>query len=692
MTLGRSAPTRSRVALDAADYLVRRERAREIEPATLDTVPPLADVCLRVLAASYGEPGVLDALDPIRHRDYVPRLLDSIEAAARRDGDAEAAEPGNATLPFQTWLDVTSRCAADTPTSRKTYRGLVVSDSAELRVLKELNQDSEPRYLQALSSASLAESKPPPPAFFLAYLDLSSVTSFGDGDIYKLRDPLSHFLATLRLDGTAVTGGGLEWIARAARDKPQYQQLAILRLRGLRQVTDAAVVPVAANLANLRVLGEYASMLRRAAVREVDTPSTDVRGSGCTAAVGTQINRAMAQDRLGTTKPRLNFFRRPNEVRKGVEKLPSTGATISVHIELEVFDPSNFSPAHAIAILHYLGAEERSESKPLSTFKPLGVDLNALTRAPATGTSAANTPKTAEQVYEAQIALQAKLSHAAHHATYGGLTSTVALSRDAIAESGSKEPGERGAAFRVRNDAVMGGKSGGDVAPAGSLYAAGLKRVHPDGKGKWTPHDRDAYSDDETEANEEAAYVAAETAAIEAKQREDEESALFYRYRLIGQDQREIKRRGERTFAIPPREDGMLIRFMPYVSPWEHKELESAAAPAGTQELARELKKRRQGDARTGGPSTPALVKKRRRDENAPELLPMASDTQPQRTAHSSSPASLPFFGPSSSASPRGKPASQADRSLFTPRSDPKNLVKTGKALPKRSSLAAFRR
>lgn len=217
------------------------------------SVPRLADLCCRVLAAAYGRPGVFDAVDPDRHRAWIPHLLHLVEQSA-----------AGSAFPFQVWLDVASRVGSEMPARWKTYRDLVVSDAAELLVLKEINADAAHHHSlrSGFNSASSSPppppppcSLPPPPTFFLAYLDLSSVPSFTDGDVYKLRDPLSHFLAFLRLDGTGITDDGLLWIARAARERPQYQQLQVLGLRGARNVTDAGVVPLSAALSNLRLLG-----------------------------------------------------------------------------------------------------------------------------------------------------------------------------------------------------------------------------------------------------------------------------------------------------------------------------------------------------------------------------------------------------------------------------------------------------
>ncbi|GAA5982149.1 hypothetical protein JCM10908_004759 [Rhodotorula pacifica] len=717
--LGKSAPTKSRVALDAIAYAARKEHnassaEQKDEPLPgRTTLPRLADLCIEVLADSYGQPGVFDALDPNRHRAWMPKLLEAIEKTVV---NSSLSTSNTATFPFQVWLDVATRLgAAEMPARWKTYRDLVVADTAELEVLKEINADATYHrlLLNRASGVGPSPSPSPPPTFFLAYLDLRSLPTFSDADVYRLRDPLSHLLAVLRLDGTGLTDGGLAWIVRAAKEKPQYQRLEVLSLRGLRKVTDEGVAPLA-GLSNLRLL--------------------DIRESGCTSGLRKKINTAIltlsnAPNTLSSST-RPTFFRPPRETRSDLDMYRTSEACISPHVEVELFDPANYSPAQMIHLLHRLGSPTTSLAPVNATTKPLGVHLTALARS-STSTSQhdSNHPprqRTVEELYQAQLAIRSAQTHATHHAAYGGITSTVPISREAVEESGRKEPGERAAAFRVRDDAVMGGGSGLNSeesrgAKAGTLYAIGQRRFYPQGLGgtKWVPHERDPYSDDETEAHAEEVYRAAEAEAIAAQAREEEEGSLFYRHRHAGGVDRRIKVRGERTFTIPPKEEGMLLRLLPYVPPWEEQE----QAAQNQAEMNRVIPQRNPGiggnkKKRHDVPPTPILTKKRRRDDTAggysqsqhfdtfsgSTLFGRTTDasSSPSQTLIASKPSSSssspsgaqPFspFSPAPSSTPHGHQSAKKVPTLYTPRSDPKNLVKTGKALLKRSTLAAFRR
>lgn len=676
---------------------------------------------------------MFDALDPDRHRAWIPKLLQAVEESASQEYSPSA-------FPFQVWLDVATRVGSEMPARWKTYRDLVVSDSAELEVLKEINADAAYHRFRSTTTESLAPSPPPPPpTFFLAYLDLRSMPTFTDGDVYKLRDPLSHFVAVLRLDGTGITDGGLAWIARAAKERSQYQRLEVLSLRGLRNVTDAGVAPLAV-LSNLRLLGtsdQGLTSLRSGSLSRSRTDNwplfADIRASGCTPALRKQINSALLTLPHAPAVTRTTYFRPPRELRADIDKDRVGETLVSPQIEVELFDPKNFSPALMIQLLHQLGsrpATALASASATSGFdKPVGVHITALTRTSASVRAGSGGPKpepdparprTVEELYQAQLAIRSAQTHATHHTAYGGITSTVPISRVAVEESGRKEPGERGAPFRLRDDAVMGGGGSGwndephESARAGTLYAAGLRRYHPlssSGGGAWVPHERDPYSDDETEALAEEIYRAAEAEALAAQAREEEEGSLFYQYRHAGRGgvDRRIEKRGERTFGIPDKEEGMLLRFMPYVPPWEED-----AGPATPIELELPTVGRNTVDSgkrkKAVVPPTPTLTKKRRRDDTtsdhtqisfgtftSPTLSGGGSSSHPSRNrvhpAGSSSPSSaaFPFSSAPSSAKNTNKSIAKKAHPLYTPRSDPKNLVKTGSTLPKRSTLAAFR-
>lgn len=429
---------------------------------------------------------------------------------------------------------------------------------------------------------------------------------------------------------------------------------------------------------------------------------------------------------------------------------------MSPHVEVELFDPENYSPARTINLLHRLGRPTVAAAPThANNYKPLGVHITALTHsaaataarphawdAAATGSAPLRRRHpTAEGLYRSHLANRSSQTHATHHAAYGGITSTVPISREAVEESGRKEPGERAAAFRVRDDAVMGGGNTWiderDDLSAGARHPGRRRRGGGGPGADWVPHGHDPYSDDETEAHAEQAYREAEEAALAAQAREDRDRSLFYQYRHGGGVDRRIKPRGERTFKVPPKEDGMLLRLMPYMPPWEEAERpvpqtgeagvsEGKGGRGGGRPSALDAdaddekgRRRKSGDV----PSAPTLTKKRRRDETAASCTPFdalsgstlffghsSSSSSPSRllreptlssssSLSSSSEAPTPVASfPFSTLSPAlvNSTTSQGAKTkmnppLYTPRSEPKNLVKTGTALPKRSTLAAFR-
>lgn len=450
-----------------------------------------------------------------------------------------------------------------------------------------------------------------------------------------------------------------------------------------------------------------------------------MRGTGCTAAVRTNLNKRLISEQDPASLSPVTYFRAPRKTRKDLETHAEKEAILSMQLELELFDATNFSPAHTIALLHYLGSLGSPPALPASTLrdhKPFGVHLTSLSRAPAPFQNRASVEDRstlpAEELYQAHLAARSSQVHATHHAAYGGLTSTVAISREAVEESGRKEPSERGAAFRVRDDAVMGG-GGGWVPPPQKTEG---RRARPSGGSgrNLSAQEREPYSDEETEALSEAAHVEAESAALAERAREDETTSLFYRRgRAAGAAP---EPRGPRRFGIPLKEEGMLLRLMPYVPPWEGARRTAASgAEAGapwpdTQTLVEEMQRRREGGAkRTGAEqAAPTLVKKRRRETGdlpQPQRQQQQQQGSSPRTAQPGSddrlpgwnpfgPASNDLFGSAPTVSSRAKAAPQtglgrtgaSSKPLFTPRHEPKNIFKPGQTLLKRSSLAAFRR
>ncbi|BGP47686.1 hypothetical protein JCM10450v2_003551 [Rhodotorula kratochvilovae] len=635
--LGRGAPVKSRALLDAQAYAARQ---KDDEGELLDAVPRLSSCCLRVLVDNHGEPGVFDALDPVRHRVYAGPLLGALERRA-----------ATGALPFQVWLDFAHRFALDLPAPRRTYRGLCVSDAAELSLLKELNAEAVERCAQETSYPPPSGRDPLVPPFYLAYLDLRGDTTFTDGDIYKLRNPLSHFLAVLRLDGTGVTDEALVWIARAAEDPPQYAQLQVLSLRGLLTVTDLGV---------LRLVG--LPSLR----------SIDLRGTNCTPSLRGALNSML----LSSPSTSQQRFWRPPRPR------PDLPPSLPFSLEAQLFEPSNYAPSRVLATLHYLaridaappGIERKATARARRLDKPLGVHLTSISRTAAPLAAVPKAEQSAEELYRAQLALSYGAKHAAHHSAFGSVTSTVPLSREAVEDEGRRE-GDRGAAFRNRNDAVAageyigaGGRTGGRAAGTASLYDVGQRRVSSAQREMGA---REPFSDSEGEDEREAVLDAEDR---EARARWTEENArrgTFFRRVEPPQP------RGPRTFADPPPSDLMLLRHVPYVPPWEGLPLSFAASVehAGTHE---------QPTAAAGG----GLVKKRQRplfDAPTPSPAPARTPARAPPPAPSSTPSGNPFSKRQASSS------SSSSAGRLPARSASKNIVRTAPALPQRSALAAFR-
>ncbi|GAA5838027.1 hypothetical protein JCM9279_004107 [Rhodotorula babjevae] len=665
--LGRGVATKSRALLDEQAYAARR---RTVESRFLDDVPRLSSVCLDVLVDNYGERGVFDALDPAVHREYAAPLLAIL-----------AKRIGHGTLPFQVWLDFAHRFALDLPPQRRTYRGLCVGDAKELGLVKELNAEAVERWAQETAYPSPGR-EPLVPPFYLAYLDLRGDTTFTDGDVYKLRNPLSHFLAVLRLDGTSVSDEALTWIARAARDPPQYAQLQVLSLRGLLKVTDAGVLKLS-SLANLR--------------------SLDLRGTQCTSAIRSGLNRSFlgnpTSSSSSSTPPAPRFWR-PARPRPDLpSSLPST-------LEPQLFEPANFSPARVLAVLHYLaqvessppGPQRRDVLRARALVKPLGLHLTAVTRASSsssTPSSASSRPDaTADELYRDQLALSYGAKRAAHHAGLGSITSTVPLSRGLVEEEGRRES-DKGAAFRNRNDAVAAGewigagaRTGGRAmlpgqAQSASLYDVGTRRVSKEDKERGV---REPFSDSDGDDEREKELEADERA--ERKKWEDDSAQRSRFYRPLEPP----TPRGPRAWAEPLPSDLMLLRHVPYVPPWEG----SPTAPVAVNDPA---EAHDYAQAAPGG----ALVKKRKRPS-----FPLDSPSPPPARTPSRAPppplsSSSPALPPSSSAplvkrsqssttSSSSTPTSRAHApALYTARSASKNIVRTAPVLPKRSALSAFR-
>ncbi|BGP15778.1 hypothetical protein JCM10213v2_003767 [Rhodosporidiobolus nylandii] len=656
-TLGPSGNVKPRTRLDKEAYAAyRARRAQEEDEEELEEVPRLAEVCLAVLSENYGEPGLFDALEPGPLSAYVEPLLAAVEEAADQDA-----------VPFQTFLDFAARLKGDLASRRRTYRGLCVSDVDELSVLAEVNEEAVQLYAreQALSSPSSLSTFVPP--FFLAFLDLSGEVGFNDTDISRLKNPLSHFLAVLRLDGTSCTDAALRWIASAADDPPRYSHLQVLSLRNLPKVTDEGVVRLAK--LNLR--------------------SLDLRGTSCTAHLRDKLNAAIP-DHLSAT-----FFR----LARPRNDLPAEA------LELQLFDPANFSPSRVLSILHHLArlqhssAEQRAALRKAPSVKPVAVHLTSMSRKAASSSQAVKAEKTVDDLYREQLELKAGATHATHHRAFGAVTSTMALSRKAVEVDGHAEV-DRGAAFRGRNDAIAGGQFLGEAGKAGggraSLYDVATRKVHnPQGGPAVDRYGLRQGRDPLSDSEEEAEQVAEEAAKLEQAQREWDEVTGAARHFYAGQ---RPKARPPRTLVAPQPSKLMLVRHLPYCPPYEPPE---PVVPPAREEVEAEVMRIEAGAT---------LTKKKRRSEGGGAGAAFFSPSPTPFSPRPASPADRPLhprpsiasslppssFSPSPAATPV-KPASSNTFSkkrpaLATPRHAQKNIVKTAAALPKRSGLAAFRR
>ncbi|GAA5968826.1 hypothetical protein JCM11641_000747 [Rhodosporidiobolus odoratus] len=678
--LGPSGSTKTRSKLDKEAYVAYKGARAGFEEETglTSSLPRLTDVCVAVLATSWGETGLYDRFRPGAVSRYGGRILEGV----RQETDGA--------FPFQLWLDVAARLPSDIPPRCRTYRDLCVSDVDELQAMKEVNAEAQEIYAQELARAPSPADLDFVPPFFLAYLDLTGEVGFGDQDIYKLKDPLSHFLAILKLDGTSVTDDGLAWIGRAANEPPMYGQMQFLSLRGLAGVTDEGVLKLAK--LNLRGLGAFSLFFQFGIELTKYILPLDLRMTKCTMHIRGKLNEATL------TRSETNDFWRPAIPRKN---------HTNPNIELQLFDSANYSPSRVLSVLHRLAILQHSpaDSRPaiLSSplVKPLAVHLSSMLRRSAPS-SIVKTERTAEDLYREHLSLHAGSTHATHHRSFGAVTSTMALSRKAVEEDGHAE-GDRGAAFRYGNEGVAGGlfigtegKLGGGRA---SLYDVGTRKVSEPGGGRGEVDrnglrkDRDPFSDTEDEEERERE----EESKTEEAMRKWDEGASAMRHFYLGP---RPTPRVPRQFVAAAPSKLLLIRHLPYRPPYEPAE---QLAP-----VADDIPERSQAPAVIAGGT---LVKKKRRLEDGAgrngffSPSPATQSPQPARPSRPSQPrpSASPAFSSSpasSSTASRSTPAPTSSSSnpfskkrpvLSTPRHSQKNLVRTAAALPSRAGLTAFR-
>jgi len=366
-------------------------------------------------------------------------------------------------------------------------------------------------------------------------------------------------------------------------------------------------------------------------------------------------------------------------------------------IEYQLFGGS-LSSSRILSYLHYLAKVLHSSGTTRyatirSPFiKPLSLHLSAMTRK-ATLPPASSVDKTAEQLYQEQLALSgfSGSARATHHAAFGTLTSTKSLARKLVADDG-RAMSEKGAAFRNGvGDSVAAGEyvGAGRVGGRASLFDVGTRKLTIPGR----KMERDPLSDTEDEAEKETTLREEEAEELRIWEEKTNTGFSFYAGRRpVPQPERVILAAAESVF--------ILLRHLPYVSPLERTTTVSRPAEeaATTKEVQAERRVVQEGAT---------LLKKKRRVENtsSPRPLPSSSSSSPAPPL----PQTKPSFPSSSNlvsqsststppcAQPRSTPSNPfAKKSAAIPKSAArtasKNIIKVTPTLAKRSSLSAFKR
>ncbi|GAA5940065.1 uncharacterized protein JCM15063_001689 [Sporobolomyces koalae] len=636
-TLGPSTSTKSRTQLDRGAYAEYRAGLVPQERPQLDRVPSLVECCLDLIAETHGETNQFVAIDRAHHLNHVKPLFDRVKRT-RDDPDA--------LLPFRFWFEFALAFGLDLPDRYKTYRGLVVSsDTSELEAIAETNAEA----------SRLWDHQPtePVPTFFLATLDLSNDRSFADSDMYKLRNPLSSFLAVLKLDGTRVTDGGIAWIARAADDSQSYRHLEYLSLKGLTDVTNEGVVKLS-RLPNLRML--------------------DVRKTGCDGSILERLRKCTH------SSPAFSPPRARNDLPNPI-------------LELQLFGGS-YSSSRVLTCLRYLAdvqhasiqtVREVTRCRPV---KPLSVHLSAMTRRPIARVSKQES-KSAEELYREQLTLSgfSGSALATHSSTFGTLTSTKSLARKLVDDDG-RAVNEHRAAFRTGiDDAVANGDYIGPGRTGGrtSLYELGLRKLS---KEEDTRKERDPFSDTEDEQELEEALRKAEADELREWEEKRAGAMTFYAGRRpVAKPERVIVAAEQSMFT--------LLRHLPYVPPYARQ----TARAEPNHMLSNDGNGTKHQESRSRDRiKTDGMVlqkKKRRIDLSAgsspssarPTLIRASSASS--SVASSSSPCATPPCA--QPGQPRSNPFAKTSSS-FGARTSSKNVVRSTSTLAKRSSLSAFKR
>lgn len=330
----------------------------------------------------------------------------------------------------------------------------------------------------------------------------------------------------------------------------------------------------------------------------------DLRETACTKRVRSQLNQLTASP--SSTAP-----------------LPSSWTTARyrqeldrIGLELELFGGS-FSLSRTLTYLHSLAhsLNYSTDTSPPPT-KPISVHLSAITRQQIGSASASSSaPRSTEELYREEMAISTKPKAAAYHQAYGGVTSTMNISRQLLEDSGIVET-EKGAAFRFRNDAVMGGSYIGPGKMGGrSMYDVGQRKLS-------TQEGPLSDSEEELELEEQRRTREVEAAEAYDAQPAGAGAALFYRApRPV------VSESKPRSILAASPSDLILLRHLPYHPPYDRPppsddHILPLAAPSQSQTTPLELG---------------AVKLRRRRDDDADDLLSMFSSASSSHRPTSSS-------------------------------------------------------
>ncbi|KAK4699324.1 hypothetical protein P7C70_g6939, partial [Phenoliferia sp. Uapishka_3] len=585
----------TRTQLDnAAAERMRRIEAPPLEPATGHRVPSLSSICIRVFAENHDKPKVFEHLDD-NHRLLVVPLIKAV-----------LARTGETMIPFRMWMNLSAFFYLELPNSRKTYRGLCLEDKQEIGCLAGINDLAEKEWREAQNIIS----PPPPPSFFLAAVDLTGLSKFGDGDIWGLTEGLAPFLVVLKLDKTKVSDNGIASIVRTLGEEQHYERLEVLSLCNLVTVTDRSAKTIA-KLPSLRMLGNSSF-------------SSNLRGTSCTEQfrlIVNKIGRAMGE----TT----TMWRR-------VSKRPDRPTDPDVEFAL-------FGSSYSLSTIF---TKLQSLAPSVSAFpaaKPILIHINSISRGQLPADPGIVTSKTMEELYRDQMALRYKdQGNVTYSRAYGNVTSTSRLSKGIMDLDAAEQ--DKGAAFRMQDDGVAAGAWVGERGKKTTLYEQGRRKFH-------TEHpdalDEEPISDRGEEGDEE------EAALWEARKKKWEEHPTFYRGAAPDV-------RPARTVVLAPPSPLILLRHLPLRPVYERPALPFTS----------EIDLTPQDDRGSMGEGVELPSKKRRISvptESAKEVhskpTPAAIFSTRPKSAHipaSSSPfpsSSYPFPTPSSSRSSSSVPS-----------------------------------